>query len=91
MLLFFFLRGEGGGAGGGAKAIWRIARTSEKILATPLHYEPLAGTHSHCKFLPTFVLTSRFKPFTILLLTLTSPSLLSSALSSSLKVHIRND
>lgn len=28
-----------GGEGGGWKAIWRIMRISEKILATPLNYE----------------------------------------------------
>ena len=33
--ILFFL-GEGGG---GVKAIWRIVRISEKILATPLNYE----------------------------------------------------
>ena len=34
----FFLAGGGGGqeSGGWDKAIWRIVRTSEKILATPL-------------------------------------------------------
>ena len=34
----FFLGGGGGGqeSGGWDKAIWRIVRTSEKILATPL-------------------------------------------------------
>ena len=35
----FFLGGWGGGgqeSGGWDKAIWRIVRTSEKILATPL-------------------------------------------------------
>ena len=31
--IFFFF---GGGGGGECKAIWKIVRTSEKILATPL-------------------------------------------------------
>ena len=34
---FLLLGGGGGGGGGrGCKAIWRIVRTSEKILPTPL-------------------------------------------------------